>query len=344
MRRRLWQGIGLVTVVAIMVVTLRDRIPSPGEIGTALRQADPTWLLAAATAEFVSMGMFARQQRRLLTGFGVTLHRRRMLALSYSRSAIAISLPAGSAVSAGYAFQQFRAGGADRKAAAAVMVLSGLLSALGLMLLYGSGALASGVLHLSRAWDAHPAIGLTVVAMLLAGLLWLVVALVPQPHAGERFRPPSRLRPLLEAFDTSRAVAPRHWLLALAAAVANWLGDLICLIAAVRAFGIDLGLLELATVYLAVQLVRQIPITPGGIGVIEVSLLTGLVSAGAAEPAAAAAVLTYRLLSCWLIIPVGLVCWLALRHGANRGDGGLPSAGRLSGSFAWRPSPDPARV
>ncbi|GAA3855932.1 hypothetical protein GCM10022380_86880 [Amycolatopsis tucumanensis] len=281
MRRRLLTGLGLVAVLAIVVLTLRDRVPSPAEIGAALREADPGWLAVAAAAEFVSMGMFARQQRRLLTAFGVTLQRRRILALSYSRSAISISLPAGSAVSAAYAFQQFRAGGADRKSAAAVMVLSGVLSALGLALLYGTGALAA----------IHPAAA----AALVVGAVLLVTLVSRQ----------------------SSAIAPRHWLLALAAATANWLGDLVCLIAAARAFGIGLGLLELATVYLAVQLVRQIPLTPGGIGVIEVSLLTGLVSAGAAEPAAAAAVLTYRLLSCWLIIPIGLACWAALRRASD---------------------------
>ncbi len=132
MRRGLWTGLGLVAVLAIVVLPLRDRLPSPSAVGAALREADPRWLAVAAAAEFVSMGMFARQQRRLLTAFGVTLRRRRVLALTYSRSAISISLPAGSAVSAAYAFQQFRAGGADRKAAAAVMVLSGVLSALAL--------------------------------------------------------------------------------------------------------------------------------------------------------------------------------------------------------------------
>jgi hypothetical protein len=70
----------------------------------------------------------------------------------------------------------------------------------------------------------------------------------------------------------------------------------------------------LGAVYLTVQIVRQIPLTPGGIGVIELSLLAGLVSAGAGEAAAAATVLVYRLLSCWLIIPVGLLCWTLLRR------------------------------
>src|SRR5262249_54309157 len=51
-------------------------------------------------------------------------------------SAIASSLPAGSAVSAAYAFRQFRTAGATRRAASGVTVLSGLLSAAGLLIAY----------------------------------------------------------------------------------------------------------------------------------------------------------------------------------------------------------------
>jgi uncharacterized membrane protein YbhN (UPF0104 family) len=38
------------------------------------------------------------------------------------------------------------------------------------------------------------------------------------------------------------------------------------------------------------------------------------VSAGAPAVPAAAAVLGYRLFSCWLILPAGLVSWLLLRR------------------------------
>jgi uncharacterized protein (TIRG00374 family) len=64
--------------------------------------------------------------------------------------------------------------------------------------------------------------------------------------------------------------------------------------------------------YLGIQLVRQIPLSPGGIGLIETSLVAGLVLLGADNAAAAAATLGYRLLSCWLVIPAGLVAWLLL--------------------------------
>lgn len=281
--------LGSVAVLGIAGFTLRGQLPDFSQLMTALREADGRWLAAAGLAMFVSMGMFARQQRRLLTGFGVTLPRHRALALAYSRSAMSISLPAGSAMSAAYAFRQFRLGGADRRSATKAMVLSAVLSAAGLVVLYTTGALAVVFLGVSTAWQAHPAltVGAVVLLAVIIGLL-------------TRF--------------ASRSIAPRHWLLALAASVANWTMDLLCLAATAQAFAVPLGLPELAAIFVMVQLLRQVPLTPGGIGVIEASLLAGFATAGVADATAAATVLSYRVLSCWLIIPIGALGWLVLRR------------------------------
>lgn len=321
----------VVTVLAVALVFLWDKLPSIEAIGDALRMADPGWLAVAAFAEFLSMAMFARQQRRLLTAFGVTMPRHRALALAYSRSAIAISLPAGSAISAAYAFRQFRTDGASKRAAATVMVLSGLLSIGALLLLFGTGMLAAAAVEIGRAWHEQP--GAIRLSLLLTGVLVLIVCLFAWQSSGQLdtgHRPARRallpriaqrwprlaalLGPVADAISSSRAVPGRHWGLALSAAMTNWLTDLLCLYAMTRAFDLPIGPIAIGAIYLAVQVARQIPLTPGGIGVIEVSLLAGLLSAGAGDAAAAATVLGYRLLSCWLIIPVGLLCWLGLRH------------------------------
>jgi uncharacterized protein (TIRG00374 family) len=80
-----------------------------------------------------------------------------------------------------------------------------------------------------------------------------------------------------------------------------------------RRSSIPVGVTTVAGIYLGVQIVRQIPLTPGGIGVVEAALIAGLTAAGGTAPAAAAVVLTYRLLSFWLILPVGGLAWLSLR-------------------------------
>jgi uncharacterized protein (TIRG00374 family) len=316
-----WVAIGLGLV--IITVALSGRLPEPAQVTESLRLADTGWLLVALAAELISMAMFARQQRRLLTAFGVTMPRHRALALAYSRSAISISVPAGSAVSAAYAFRQFRTDGASKRAAATVMVLSGLLSLAALVLLYATGLLAAATMRLVEAWHHQPALLEAIAMMSIAiGLLAFITRPPATTHARRHrhrlgnaaAKAPAFLRPVIEAVRSSRQVAGRHWALALAAATTNWLTDLLCLAASARAFHLPVSLWQLAAIYLTVQIVRQVPLTPGGIGVIEVSLLAGLVSAGAAEAGATATVLAYRLLSCWLIIPVGLLGWLVLRR------------------------------
>lgn len=312
----------LYSAAAIAVYfVLKDRMPSAGDLAQAARAADPGWLVLAAVAQLGSLGMFARQQRRLLRAFGVSMSLPHAMALTLSRSAIAISLPAGSAVSAAFAFQQFRAKGASRPVATAVMILSGVMSFAGLAVLYLIGGTASGLISVC------------------VGVAALVGAAVGIVLLWRRWNPASdgRVARLIRA---AHEVAPRHWLLALTFAVVNWFADLLCLVAVVQAFDLSLPVTAIAGTYLAVQVVRQIPLTPGGIGVIETSLLAGLVGAGAANAPAAAAVLGYRVLSCWLIIPVGLIAWTALRR--NRPDedgprvdhevwgGDTPSTGALS--------------
>lgn len=317
----LLKGAAVVTLLTVAVLSLRDRLPSLAEVTDAIVDADTTWLAVAIAAELVSLAMFARQQRRLLTAFGVRMTRHRALALAYGRSAIAISLPAGPAISAGYAFRQFRTVGASRRTAATVMVLSGLVSFAALALLYVTGALATAVVTLNAAWHEHPVLArfsvmITLGLLIFVGLAWRS-SRQGRPRTGFATRHPRigrALEPVLDAVDSARAVPGRHWTLALGAALGNWLTELLCLYAAANAFHLPLDVVTLGAIYLTVQIVRQIPLTPGGIGVIEISLLAGLVSAGAGEAAAAATVLVYRLLSCWLIIPVGLLSWLGLRR------------------------------
>ncbi|HEV2780285.1 MAG TPA: lysylphosphatidylglycerol synthase transmembrane domain-containing protein [Actinophytocola sp.] len=331
MRGLRWVGVGVGLGVAVLA--LRERLPSVGAVSESLRVADVRWLGVAVVAEAVSMAMFARQQRRLLGAFGVRVARHRALALAYSRSAIAIVVPAGSAVSAAYAFRQFRVDGASRRAAATVMVLSGLVSLVALVLLYVTGALGAVAVRMVAAWQEHPAVVEAAGAMVVAGVVLAVFLVWPPLAARDRRlggpgllgRAPRMLRPVVEAIGEARSVGARHWVLALGAAMANWSTDLLCLAAAARAFRLPVDLVAIGAVYLTVQVVRQVPLTPGGIGVIEVSLLAGLVSAGAGEAAAAATVLAYRLLSCWLIIPAGFIGWLVLRRRPVRSDTTRPA-------------------
>jgi putative heme transporter len=159
-------------------------------------------------------------------------------------------------------------------------------------------------------------LALLVIATLVFGLdYWLSRGRGPAaaPPAEEKGGHEKRVWTVIRRTVADLRRMPRTaGVLALTHATVNWSLDFACLAATATALNIDVSLVRLATVYFTVQLVRQIPISPGGMGVVEVALLAGLVSAGATQGPAAAAMLVYRLLSCWIIIPIGLLTYAVL--------------------------------
>jgi uncharacterized protein (TIRG00374 family) len=62
----------------------------------------------------------------------------------------------------------------------------------------------------------------------------------------------------------------------------------------------------------------MLPFTPGGLGVVEGSLTVALVAYGGSTQSALSAVLLYRLISFWGLLPAGAACYAALRWGEGR--------------------------
>jgi hypothetical protein len=254
-----------------------------------------------------------------MRALGVGLKARRAAAVTLARTAISISLPAGAAVSAGYAVKEYQRAGISKEIAAASMIVSGLTSIGGLTLLYVAG----GAAVLGR----HPALLLSPRPLaVVAALAVLTTAAVLLGRRLPAFTAPTRrngrvvryVRNLLtsarEAWQAGAALRARDWAAALLYFAVNWLTDLLCLMAACRAVGLPVGVTTLAGIYLGVQIVRQVPLTPGGVGVVDTALVAGLTAAGAPAFPAAAAVVLYRLLSCWLLLPAGGAAAVLLRR------------------------------
>ena len=70
--------------------------------------------------------------------------------------------------------------------------------------------------------------------------------------------------------------------------------------------------------YGAAQLAINLPITPGGLGVVEGSLTIALVAYGGNKPATVAVVVLYRLISFWGLLALGWVSWAALAVDGRR--------------------------
>lgn len=96
-------------------------------------------------------------------------------------------------------------------------------------------------------------------------------------------------------------------------AALNWLFDAACLWVCLRAFGWHLNPIDLFVAYGVGNVLAAIPLTPGGLGTVEVAVTALLRGFGVPTLIAGFAVLGWRVLNFWLPIPVGGGCYLSLR-------------------------------
>ena len=129
--------------------------------------------------------------------------------------------------------------------------------------------------------------------------------------------------PTAEGFVHQRDImvstlGPR-WRTALVAAVGNWGLDYLALVAAIYAVtGAKPKLSLVLLAYGAAAVLSMIPITPGGLGFVELGLTAALVAAGIKPADALLATLAYRVVSYWLPLPAGLVATILFRRRYGR--------------------------
>jgi uncharacterized protein (TIRG00374 family) len=102
-----------------------------------------------------------------------------------------------------------------------------------------------------------------------------------------------------------------HWLTL--TTVVSHLSLFVVLLLALRFCGVsadDVAWPEILAVFAFARLLTAIPFTPGGLGIIELALITGLSAAGGARSAVAAGVLVYRVLTYVLPIPIGVLTYV----------------------------------
>jgi uncharacterized membrane protein YbhN (UPF0104 family) len=109
----------------------------------------------------------------------------------------------------------------------------------------------------------------------------------------------------------------RRWHVLTLATLAGQLTVFGLLLVSLRVLGVsadDVGAVEVFAAWSLVRLLGSLPITPGGIGVVEVGLTTALVGFGGANAEVVAAVLVYRFLTIVPTLVLGLAAGAAWRR------------------------------
>ena len=109
----------------------------------------------------------------------------------------------------------------------------------------------------------------------------------------------------------------RQWLQLTSATIVSHVSLYLVLLLALRHVGVpndSVSWQEALAAFAFVRLLSAIPITPGGLGVVELGLTAALVAAGGQEALILAAILVYRVLTFVLPLPVGAVSYLFWRR------------------------------
>jgi putative heme transporter len=356
--RRAWPvakyviGLGLAALAFYQVAGDKSELT---EASTALHHLRWEWVLLGVVAEALSYLAFAQLQRTLLRAGRADVGLGPMATITLAANSITNSLPAGSVIAPVYSFRQFRRRGADQAVAGWSVVATFVAAAVTLTVVAAAGAAVAGAEGANL--DLVPVIAVVLLLAFAMGavfvqeraLIWTVTALL---HLCQRLTgwPRGELAAHIDRIIKRLTVvrlSPRQVASALWLGLGNWTFDCACLAVSFLAVGAAVPWKGLLLAYGAGQLAANLPITPGGLGVVEGSLTIALVAFGGAAASTVVAVLLYRVISFWLILPTGWgafawLAWTGRRHPwpitaavGEAGDAGTPgSSGAGAGGAA----------
>jgi uncharacterized protein (TIRG00374 family) len=297
-----------------------------------LSTVEPGWIGLALTAELISLLAFS-----MVTYLLVERVRRPRLGRVIRADLVSIALshavPAGSAAGTVLGYRLLADEGAGSLQSGFAKVTQSLISVFLLQwVLWGALVLMVSFGSASAGYVVLAGIGVLVVLGILA-LAWLLIRHEPVirrmavsffsrvPRLNETRvastvdRLSKRLRRLAQRPGTLAAVST--W------SLANWVFDGLALWASLRAFGYASGLIALTLAFTVAQIAGSLPISMGGLGIVEASLVPLLVGLGTGSSVAVLGVLTWRLFNYWLPLLMGGVAYLLIVAERRRNGGSV---------------------
>ncbi len=257
------------------------------------------------------------------------------MVLTQSTTAVANTVPGGSAVAVGLTYAMLGSWGFSRSRATLSVIVSGLWNSFAKLAL---PVLALALLALQGNTNAgRVTAGLFGIAALGGSVTVFSLVLRKEGFArragDSAARWVSSLRRLVgkgpvEGWGDAVAkfrnrtigLVRRAWAQLTLATVVSHLSLYAVLLVALRHIGVsndDVNWAEALAVFAFVRLLTAIPITPGGLGVVELGLIAGLTTAGGERDEVVAAVLIFRALTYLLPVPLGLLAYLYWRRNSS---------------------------
>jgi putative heme transporter len=334
-RRRLAvRALLAVAVVAIVYLGLLPKLVDIGQVGTTLRAMTWLELVTLLAAAAWNLGSYLLPQLAALPG----LTPRQAALESHASTAVGNLLPAGQAVGLGVTWRFYTSYGFGRPEIALSLLVQGVwnnfvklgmpIVALGLLVATGDAA-----------GELAPAavVGVALFLLALSGFAFglssdrraarlggaLATAASPLRRLARRRGRPAWERGAVAFRTQAVALLRRRWHWLSLTTLASHLSLFVVLVLALRHVGVaeaEVSWVEALAAFALIRLLSAVPVTPGGLGVIELGLAAALVLAGGEEAPVVAAVLVFRMLTLLLPIPLGGLTWWLWR----RAEGGSP--------------------
>ena len=254
------------------------------------------------------------------------------MVVTQSSTAIANTVPAGGAVGIGVTFAMYSSWGFRRAASTLSVAVSGVwnifgklalpVAALGLVALLGTaggGLVAAAIAGVVALVGAVVLFAATLrsdrLALMIGGTFGAAASRVRgwvgRAPVGDWGGAAVRFR-----HDTIGLVR-RRWMRLSVTTVVSQLSLYAVLLLALRNLGVSddqVGWAEVLAAFAFVRLLSALPITPGGLGVVELGLTAALVAAGGPRPQVVAAVLVFRALTYLAPVPLGMATYVVWRR------------------------------
>lgn len=327
-RRRLRVGLrrlavpaaGLAIVIATFVFFL-PQVASYRDVWSVVSELSWEEIAMLAAATVLNVATFAPPWMAALPGLGFG----QALAMTQASTALSIVVPAGAAVGMAGSYAMLRSRRFDQRSVATAVTLTGVWNQLSTLCF---PAVALLVLALDGGRDplltTVAVVAFTAFVVIVTGLALVLSSDQLARGVGDvaariatRARRVIRKNPVSwgnEAFVHFRHVASRlvrrRWHVLTLAALVGHLTVFALLVACLRVLDVPADDVSLAEAFAAWSLVRvlgMLPLTPGGLGVVELGLTGALVGFGGDNAAVVAAVLVYRFLQLAPTLVLGLL-------------------------------------
>ena len=334
-----WRVTQIVFSVAVVVGIFTLAIPkfaSYSDVWRAITDMTAVEIASMVAVTILNVVTYWPQQTAAMPGLTIA----QAAVNNQSSTSIANTLPGGGAIAVGVSYAMYRSWGFTSSAIGLSVLVTGIWN---IFMKLGLPIVAIGILAVT----GQPSAGLVLAALI--GLAVLVAAIVLfalmlwKKELARRIgvalaRPVSFLRRLVRKPDVTGwgdaavrfrrqtiDLVAKQWLKLTVSTVVSHLCLWLVLLLALRNVGVserEIGTAEVLAVFAFGRLITALPITPGGVGIIELGYIGGLVLAGRASADVApevfrtqvtAAVLVFRALTYGFQIPLGGFTYLIWR-------------------------------